>query len=362
MTHSKCGLLLLLAIAGVAACGGDPTSSFRQGNERIVATPSSLFLPQGGTVFVIAELQDEQGNQLTEDLQTADVGSGITVERDTAFLETTNGTKLKTRERFIVTAVSPSATSFTLKSGADSLVVPVKVTPTSLAATFSSLTPASNEPVTISAAGYHFLTGTTVVVGADTAIVLSRSPDSTSATFLPFPGATGPVTVSGVAIDFLPSSPLTLTTADQLTVGPVSILPGTNSPANPPVIGAPSPGVTTALYDSATFASPVCGVANNGVPCQLYKISLPTDTVFNATLTWTNGTDLGLYVLNANGTADAGQSCDSGGNASTGGGFIESCTITLTAGDYLLAAVNFGPFYSPPDPAPNLIGIRLSAP
>jgi hypothetical protein len=364
MMHSKCGLLLLFAMAGVVACGGDPTGSFRESDERIVATPSVVFLDQGASVFVIAERQDAQGNQLVADFEPTNVGSGITVERDSTFIETTNGTELKTRERFIVTGLTPSATSFTLKAGALTLDVPVKVTPTSLAATFSSLTPASNEPVTVTAPGYHFLSGTTVVVGVDTAIVLSRSQDSTSATFLPFPGSTGTVTISGVAIDFLPQSPLTLTTPDVLTVGPVAVLPGTNSPATAPAIGAPSPGITTALFDSATFASPVCGVANAGVPCQLYKISVPpTDTVFNATLTWPNGTDLGLYVLSADGTADTGQACDAGGNASTGGGFVESCTITLTAGDFLLAVVNFGPFYGPPpDPAPNLIGLSLSAP
>jgi hypothetical protein len=360
MTHSKCGLLLLLA-AGVVACGGDPTDSFRESDQKIVATPSIVFVDQGSSVFVIAERQDAQGNQLTADFEPADIGPGITVVRDTTFVETTNGTVLKTRDRFIVTGLSPQATSFNLQSGDLTLTVPVKVTPINLPATFSTSTPAFNEPVTVSAAGYHFLTGTTILTGADTAVVLSIAPDSTSVTFLPFPGTTGPVTISGIAIDFLPSAPLTLTTTDTLTVAPLAVLPGSDSPSNPPVIAAPSPGITTALFDSATFASPVCGVANAGVPCQLYKISLPTDTVFDATLTWPNGTDLGLYVLNANGTADTDQACDAGGNAAAGGGFIEACTITLPAGDYLLAVVNFGPFYDPPDPAPNLISLRLSA-
>jgi hypothetical protein len=357
MTHSKCGLLLLLATAGVVACGGDPTSSFKEADQKIVATPSSLFLDEGTSVFVIVERQDAQGNQLTADFEPTNVGSGITVVRDTTFLETTNGTTLKTRDRFEVTGLTPVTTSFTIGSGDLSLDIPVKVTPTSLPATFSTLTPAANEPVTVSAQGYHFLTGTTIAFGADTAVILSIAPDSTSVTFQPYPGSLGPATISGASIDFLLGTPLTLTTTDALTVPQVT---GTDNPATAPTIQLPAPGSSLLTLDAGSFASPVCGQGNDGVPCQLYKITLPAAGSFDADLTWSNTTDLGLYVLSADGTTDTGQACDALGNGANGG--HEACTITLAAGTYLLAFVNFGPFYDPPDPAPAKINLTLTSP
>jgi hypothetical protein len=357
MTRSKCGLLLLLA-AGVGACGGDPTESFRDAGDKIVTDPSVVFVDQGASVFVVAQLQDNQGNQLTTDFTTGNVGAAVSVVRDTTFLATTNGTSLKTRERFVVTGVAPGATSFEVTAGGITDTVPVKVLPTSLEATFSNAAPASNEPVVLSAAGYHFLPGATVVVGADSAFVVSTAEDGSSVTFLPVPGSTGPVTVSNVAIDFLPQTPLTLTTTTEVTVGPVSAMAGTNSPASAPAIALPAPGTTSALFDAGGFGSPVCGEANDGVPCQLYKLSLPADASLDATLKWSNTADLGLYVLSADGTTDAGQSCDALGNAGDGG--HEACTLTLVAGEYLLAVVNFGPFYDPPDPAPDRIGLALT--
>ena len=106
MTSSKCGLLLLLA-AGAAACGGDPTESFQGAGEKIVADPSVVFVEQDASVFIVTQLQDEQGNQLPADFEPADVGAPITVVKDTSYLATTNGTTLKTRERFVVTGLTP---------------------------------------------------------------------------------------------------------------------------------------------------------------------------------------------------------------------------------------------------------------
>jgi hypothetical protein len=54
------------------------------------------------------------------------------------------------------------------------------------------------------------------------------------------------------------------------------------------------------------------------------------------------------------------QSCDGLGNGDDGG--EEACTITLTAGDYLLGVVNFGPFYDPVDPPPDWISLAITTP
>ena len=359
MTYSKCGLLLILAAAGLAACGGDPTDAFRDEGVRVIANPASVFLPEGTQKFVTVQLVDEAGDQLETDFEPTDVSSGITVVRDSSFLGTTNGTNLKTSERFIVTGVTPSSGSFTVGTGSAALVIPVKVTPLSLAATYSSLTPAMNEPVTMTVSGYHFTPGAATVFLGDTAIILGLSEDGTALTFLPLPGSVGPATVGGVTIDFLPETPLELPTVDEFTVGPLVAIPGTDAPATAPAIAAPEPGAVSALFDAMPLGAAVCG-GNSGIPCQLYSLSLPADAVLHARLDVSNLTDLGLYVMSADGLTDTGEACDALGNADDPSNLgFEECDLTLPAGDYLLGVISFGIFYGP-DPEPAWIGLSLT--
>lgn len=230
---------------------------------------------------------------------------------------------------------------------------------TSFAGTFSSLTPAGGQPVTVTLTDATFDPATTLIFGGTTPIVTNIS--GNQITFLPVPGTIGLLTVNGVVLNALPQFSLSLPAGptDSMTVGTtVAARPGTNAPATAPVLAFPAAGATSALYDAGTFTSPVCGEANDGVPCQLYKITLPTDDSLNATLAWSNTTDLGLYVLSSDGTTDTGQSCDASGNGADGG--LEACTITLTAGTYILAVVNFGPFYDPVDPPPDWISLAVT--
>jgi hypothetical protein len=230
---------------------------------------------------------------------------------------------------------------------------------TAFSGTYSSLTPAGGQPVTVTLTDGTFDPAATVLLGGTPPIVTDIS--GNSLTFLPAPGTIAPLTINGVVLNVLPQFSLSLPAAegDTISVGTtVAARPGTDSPATAPSIGYPAPGATTALYDAAPMGSAVCGQANDGVPCQLYKLVVPADGALDASLTWSNTTDLGLYVLSADGTTDIGQSCDAGGNGATGG--AEACTITLTAGTYMLAVVNFGPFYNPVDPAPDYLLLSLT--
>lgn len=368
MKHSRFGLILFLTSGSLLACNGDPTSSIRDDNPpQILSDPAVIFLQQGGqSVAMTVELVDAQGNQLPADFDATPGGPQATVVRDTTFLQTTNGTNLNNSERFVVTSGAAGQTAITVTAGGATLDVPVNVLPTSLPAVFSSATPASDEIVNLSAPGYVFLAGTTVVVGADTAITLDLATDGSSVNFLPVPGSSGTVTVSGVAIGFMPTTPLTIPSETDLTVGALAALPGSDAPGTAPVLATPTSGNTSALFDTGSFASAVCGQANDGFPCQLYKFNVPADGDYNAEIDWSNLTDLGLYVLSADGTTDTGQACDQFGNQDDPNnipGGTEACTVTLTAGDYQLAVVNFGPFYGPPpDPAPESITVKMTAP
>lgn len=345
MTRSKCGLLLLLA-AGLGACGGDPTESFKEEGQKIVADPAVVFVNQGASVFVVTQLQDNQGNQLATDFDATPLSGGVAVERDTTFLQTTNGQTLKTRERFLVSGVAPGATAVEIAGGSLKDTVPVNVIPTSVAATFSNPTPAANEAVTITLpAGYTFSADASVETDVAAGFVTGISEDGTSITALLPPGSSGPVTLGGVNAAFLPGLSLTAPSIDPVTVAAVTPQAGTGSTSTAPTLTVAPPGGTTTFYDGGTYdyGAPLF---DTSIPARLYKFTVPADGDFTVTIDWTSPEDLGVYYFEADGSTETGSAADAGG----GGAHPESSTSTFTAGTYFMAVVNFSgtnpPFYS----------------
>ena len=62
MKRSMCGLIVLAAVAGLGSCGGDPTADSIGVGERIVADPTTVFVGEGGSEFVVVQLLDTLGN------------------------------------------------------------------------------------------------------------------------------------------------------------------------------------------------------------------------------------------------------------------------------------------------------------
>jgi hypothetical protein len=348
MKRSMCGLIVLAAATALWSCNGDPTDTFQEG-ERIMADPASLFLDQGASEFVVVEMVDNQGNQLAVDFEPQSVGPGITVEKDTTFLQTTIGTTLETRERFIVTGTSATASSFQLASRGQSITIPVKVTPIATSVTLSNPTPAANEPLVITLPpGYKFGAGAGANIEGAAGVVQSVSPDSSSITVLLPPGATGPVTVDSVAVDFAPGVLFSLPTENVVTVGAVTPLAGTGSPGTAPAITIAPVGGTTLFFDGGTFdyQAPIFGGAFGTFPSRLYNITVSDSTTLTTTVDWPSPEDLGIYFFLADGVAEIG----SPGDAGAGGVHPETTTNTFAPGSYRMAIVNFNatnpPYFS----------------
>jgi hypothetical protein len=328
-----------------------------------------VFVQLGRTTNVDATATDSQGNLISTSFQATN-GSAISVVRDPTFQPIfVNDTQAvapgeATTFRFKVTANALGSESFTITAGDKSTTVPVSVTRDPLIppplVTVSSTGPSASDPTVLTVpAPFAFPEGAVVSFDAGDAILVDRAADGSSITIFPPPGATTVGTVV-VGLSYLLSDTATTTTDVPLTISTtVPAQPGTDDPATAPTITLPAAGATTAFYDGAAFGASVCGASNAGFGCQLYKISLPADGSFDAALGWSNTTDLGLYVLAADGTA-TDQLCDDNGNADEGG--AEACTITLPAGDYLLAVVNFGPGYVPVDPPPDWISLAITTP
>jgi Bacterial pre-peptidase C-terminal domain len=371
MNRLTSGTVSLIALLVVSGCNNDPTEDLRGGITKLQASPSTANVVLGKTKTVQVSALDDQGNLLETAFEVTDVGPGISVKRDSTFFpQFVNDTLLTVPPtaptfQFIITGTEFTTSSFKVTAGGQEVTIPVTVTSdptTTPLATVASTGPSASDPTVLTLpAPFQFGTDAGVTFDAGAAIVVSRSDDGRSITIFPPPGATNAGAVTGVVLDYIPTVPLTTTTDVALTISPtVPPQPGTDSPATAPTIAIPASGGTTAFYDGTGFASPVCGVSNDGVPCQLYKFTMPADGSFDVDLVWNNTTDLGVYILTADGTADTDQACDDLGNAEDGG--EEACTITLTAGDYLLAVVNFGPFYTPPDPTPDWISLAITTP
>jgi hypothetical protein len=336
MKRLLCGSVVLAASLGLVSCNSDPTSDFRNGPSEILADPSTIFLDQGTQDAVVVTLVDDQGDPLPANFEVSATGPGITVERNPDFLGTTVGAPLEAQAQFIVTAGdAATASSFTLTTGDLSLEIPVNVTPTAVAtATFSNPTPAVGEPVTITAEGYTFLPDAAISFGGDSALILSAAEDGSSLTFLTWPGTTGPALLEKIAINFLPGTPLSLLTTAELAVAPLVPLPGTDAPGTAPEITVAPVGETTTLFDGGPMEYLAFGL----FPTRLYSFTVPADGNFTVTLDWQGGAeDLGVYYFLPDGTTDAGTPADAGG----AGAHPETSTSTFTAGDYLLAVVNF---------------------
>jgi hypothetical protein len=339
MKRSMCGLIVLAAVTVLWSCKGDPIDP---SGERILADPSSLFLDQGASEFVVVQMVDNQGNQLAADFEPQSVGPGITVEKDTTFLQTTIGTTLETRERFIVTGTAPTASSFQVTSRGQTLTIPVKVTPIGVAVTLSNPAPAANEGLVITLpAGYKFGAGAGANVSGTAGIVQAVAPDSSSITVLLPPGTTGTITVDNVAVDFAPGVLFSLPTESAVTVGAVTPLAGTGSPGTAPAVTIPAVGGTTTFFDGGTYdyAAPIFGGAFGTFPSRLYNVTFADSTTLTVTVDWPSPEDLGIYLFESNGTTEVGS--PGAGDAGGGGVHPETLTQTFGPGTFLVAIVNF---------------------
>jgi len=332
MKRSMCGLVLIAAAAVLWACNGDPTESLRAG-EQILATPASVFLDQNESEFVTVELVDGQGNAIESDFTAQNIGSGITVEEDTTFVQLTNGSRITTRERFSVVGLTPASTSFELVSGGNSITIPVRVLPISFGGTFSNAAPAMNEAVTITApAGTKFTPEANVIFGADTGVVLSRAADSTSITFVPVPGSAAVrnvARVSGVLSEFAPTASLTIPTVDSLTVPAATALAGTDDPGTAPAVPVPAPGGITVLFDAPDFAATID---------HFYRLDIAEAGDYTLTVDWNIGNDIDAPICVSDPTCANEDFLD----PTVSGNHPESGTFTLPVGTHTILVEDFG--------------------
>jgi hypothetical protein len=258
MKHSRFGLILLLSSGGLLSCNGDPTSSIRDnGPNQIIADPKVIYLDKGETTFLTLQLVDQQGGTLPATFEAVSQNANATVELDTTFLATTNGSHLETGQRFSISGIDYVETSIKVTSGSDTLTVPVSVVPkTTIAATFSDTVPVLGETVTVTApAGITFSPTSTVTFAAPALppAEVAVAPDGLSISFVPPPNLTAaPATITDVVSVGSPNLTFTNATATGITTPVVVDLPATIAPSFTP---AANQAVTVTL-NAATSLPP----------------------------------------------------------------------------------------------------------
>jgi hypothetical protein len=197
----------------------------------------------------------------------------------------------------------------------------------SLDAGFSTTTPASSQPVTMTApAGFKFQPAAVITVGGVAAIVNSRAADSSSVTFQVAPSTVGPVVVDSVVLTALPQFPLSIAARDTIVAGPIAPLSGTASTATAPNTNAPAAGGGAAIFDAPDFA---------GSADRFYKLTVAEAGDYTITTDWNVGSDIDQYVCN-----DA--ACSAPDVTAATGAHPESATYSLTPGTYYIWLNDFG--------------------
>jgi hypothetical protein len=325
--------LTFLALTGILACTGDPTGEFANGVDHLEASPSTFYLVSGSSTSIDVAARDAANNAVEASFQIAEVGPGITVERDLTFEPIRNEdgefvpNPRPTRVRYIVTATALAAsTSFTISAGGKEQEIVSVVTPTNVG-TISANTGTVGDEVTITAAaGLRFSAGVGATFGDVPGVVTGVAGDGSSFTVL-VPGHTGTGTVSGVEIVGLEG-----TTIDVPLTDTVEFTSGTDDPTTSPTMPFPAAaGDSVVFYDS---------YPND--PDQFYTVNIPAGAAsYTLSLDWEGDADMDLL-----GCLSTAPTCASVVGISAGSDHPEVATVNLggtagTTGTFRLVAENF---------------------
>lgn len=224
------GTVLLASTAVLWACNTEPDQVKGGTADHIVATPGVLFVAQGDSSAVLLRVVDQQGTSLHDPITITNSGAAIRVAPDSSFRPIFNGgdslvfNNEGTELRVWVVANDKASTTFSVAAGGQTLDVPVTVIPASSDAfSFTTLTPALGEIVTVTApADLLFTDSTEVLFGATTVTPSNIAADGSSLTFNVQPALVGPASFTNVTLSYNGNVVFTVQAADTLNSPPVT--------------------------------------------------------------------------------------------------------------------------------------------
>ncbi len=199
----------------------------------------------------------------------------------------------------------------------------------SFTGTISNLTPAVNEPVTVTVTGATLDSTTNLILGAGAPTITSLT--TNTVTFIPAPGAAGLLVINGVVLDALPQIPLSLPAPETDTISVSAEVPtiaGTDDPGTAPTLITPALDRSSVLFDKPDFVATVD---------HFYELNITEAGAYTVTLDWDIGSDIDMFLCPAAGVATF--DCDFTGATAA---HPEIGTFELAAGTYYVVADDFG--------------------
>jgi hypothetical protein len=240
------GSVILAAAAVAWACGGLDTDGI-DATAELVADPSVVFVNNRDSQAVFVEALNSLGQQLEGNFTVSNVGAGITVNLDTTFAPRPDVENLPTRVRYFVKASSITSfvsSSFTVTANGESVVVPVKITPDTLAgAVLDNAAPVIGDTIQLTApAGIRFTPTTAITTPGDTSRRLANvgiSADSSVLFILPGPDINAQaLRLTGVQVQFHPGVNFNVNTDAVVTTPSLPApLPTVTASNNNPAVG-----------------------------------------------------------------------------------------------------------------------------
>lgn len=327
--------VLLAASLGLWSCSSDQLADEAGVPTAIVATPTVAFVTQGETQLIKFGLVDELGGLIPSTWTIGAAPAAYTVTFDSTFRVVYNSDgsltlpENQSEIRATITGISGGSGTFTVSASGISQDFTVGVVPTGFSATVApaDVVFGTGDTTTVTMpAGYALSPTSTFTAGtANPSYVVSMAGDGSTADIILTPGSTGPLVISGVLVDFLPGTPLTLPTETSVS------RPAQDDPATAPSITLPAVG------SSLTFTDPVGDAVD-----QFYHFTVNGTESIRATISWAGGADVDLLWCTADCSAFVGNfSGATGANP-------EVSTVLLAAGTYTLWLNRYDDHDDPP--------------
>jgi hypothetical protein len=326
-------VVAVVFVATVAGCKGDPTSGLRGGVNNLSLNPDLMFIAQGATKGFEVVVRDEQLNPVAAAVTVSSSDPAIfTIAPDSTVPSADNA-----RHNFNIRAVGAGQARVRVSAGGVSDSATITVIPTQFTGAFSSTTPQAGDTVTIASTSLlKFDVATVRVTGpaGSIATILSKSADTLRVLA---PGGSGPWTIAGVDVSYVPGLTVTLTTPAVTATG--SVWAASASWQTAPNITAMIPALGDSAKMTVVPVSPnnvaVCPEAvlpfGSAGPCMMFRFDL-ADTAhvrFRADWDGTTATDIDIYVcadsvvsvaaFDANCFEDGGQGATGAKPQTTGG-------------------------------------------
>jgi hypothetical protein len=347
MQRRLTGLLGVLAVAGaVPACIQDPLADLDASPAAIITSFSTIQLNPGQSATFTASVVDGRNVPLVTPVTFSACDAAVTAVDDASYDPVPAGTSY----RALVTAVSQGPSCVNVSGGGlPTKQVVVNVLPSAFDGTISSLTPAGGSEITIDGtADLSFDPAqVTVTFGGGVAGLLTSVTATQIKVLVPF-GPAGPLTITGVDVNYVPGLVVTLSTAATVTQTG-DAYSGDDAFATAPTISVPAAAgaQTFLLTNFAGSNTTQCSeyfipapFTSAGV-CVIYKFVVPAGETRDLTVVadWDSAEDIDIYTCSV---ADPANDCfDEGGGGATGAQPEDFGPYTFTAGTWYFVIENY---------------------